>query len=96
MTTEEKTDFTDIGHGVSYQFTTNRDGQRDGIIYRHPCTPPNEQGSWVAFRGRNDPNSPAGSGWAVESEDPLTLSPSLLCMTCGHHGFIREGEWVPA
>lgn len=33
--------------------------------------------------------------WTVESWEPLTLSPSLLCH-CGDHGFIREGRWVPA
>jgi hypothetical protein len=34
--------------------------------------------------------------WKVESWEPLTLSPSLLCLSCGDHGFIREGRWVPA
>jgi hypothetical protein len=34
--------------------------------------------------------------WQVESMDPLTLSPSLLCGRCGDHGFIRGGRWVPA
>jgi len=34
--------------------------------------------------------------WTVESWEPLTLSPSLLCSVCGHHGFIRNGTWVPA
>lgn len=38
------------------------------------------------------PNRPR---WKVESWDPLTLSPSLLCQLCGDHGFIREGHWVP-
>jgi hypothetical protein len=33
--------------------------------------------------------------WTVESWEPLTLSPSLLCH-CGDHGFIRDGRWVPA
>jgi hypothetical protein len=33
--------------------------------------------------------------WTVESWEPLTLSPSLLC-SCGDHGFIREGRWQPA
>jgi len=33
--------------------------------------------------------------WTVESWEPLTLSPSLLCW-CGDHGFVREGRWVPA
>jgi hypothetical protein len=34
--------------------------------------------------------------WQVESFDPPTFSPSLLCGRCGDHGFIREGRWVPA
>jgi len=34
--------------------------------------------------------------WQVESIDPLTLSPSLLCGQCGDHGFIRGGRWVRA
>ena len=33
--------------------------------------------------------------WTVESWDPLTISPSVLC-SCGDHGFIREGRWVRA
>lgn len=33
--------------------------------------------------------------WTVESWEPLTLSPSLLCQ-CGDHGFIRGGRWVRA
>lgn len=33
--------------------------------------------------------------WTVQSRDPLTLSPSLLC-SCGDHGFIRNGAWVRA
>lgn len=34
-----------------------------------------------------------GPFWTVESWEPLTLSPSLLCR-CGDHGFIRDGRWV--
>lgn len=34
--------------------------------------------------------------WTVESWDPLTVSPSLLCKACGDHGFIRAGRWVRA
>lgn len=33
--------------------------------------------------------------WQVDSWDPLTLSPSILC-SCGDHGYIREGRWVAA
>ncbi len=39
-------------------------------------------------------NNPAPL-WQVQSLDPLTISPSLLCH-CGDHGFIREGRWVRA
>ena len=34
--------------------------------------------------------------WQVESWEPLTLSPSILCRKTGDHGFIREGKWVQA
>jgi Family of unknown function (DUF6527) len=26
----------------------------------------------------------------------LTLAPSVRCKRCGHHGFVRDGAWVPA
>lgn len=32
--------------------------------------------------------------WRMEQENPLTISPSLLCMTCGSHIFIRNGKAV--
>lgn len=35
-------------------------------------------------------------GWTIEQRDPLTVSPSILLVDCGCHGFIREGVWVPA
>ena len=34
--------------------------------------------------------------WHVESWEPLTLSPSVLCRECGDHGFVRSGKWVRA
>lgn len=37
---------------------------------------------------------PADSKWRVESYNPITLSPSLLC-PCGHHGYIRNDRWEP-
>lgn len=39
---------------------------------------------------------PGASIWQVQSQEPLTLSPSLLCCACGDHGFIRDGKWVRA
>lgn len=33
--------------------------------------------------------------WQVVSWEPLTLTPSLLCLECGDHGFVRGGRWDP-
>lgn len=33
--------------------------------------------------------------WTVQSWEPLTLTPSVLC-SCGDHGHIQEDKWVPA
>lgn len=34
--------------------------------------------------------------WQVQQTEPLTIAPSILCGTCGTHGWIRDGHWVPA
>lgn len=40
---------------------------------------------------------PAGdTAWTVVQRDPLTVTPSILCSSCGCHGFITGGKWVPA
>lgn len=40
------------------------------------------------------------SFWTVESWEPLTVNPSLLCTLskggCGDHGWIKQGKWVKA
>lgn len=41
--------------------------------------------------GKDNPNRPL---WSVTNEDPLTLEPSIQTPCC--HGYIRDGEWVPA
>ncbi len=40
--------------------------------------------------------APALDDHTVESVDPLTVSPSVLCPDCSLHGFIRDGRWQPA
>jgi len=81
----------DLGHGVRVRFR-DLDGEKTGLEYEHPCK--TEGPSWIPFAGRACETVPDAC-WTVESEQPLTLSPSLLCRTCGHHGFIRDGKWVP-
>ena len=87
----------DIGHGVRIVRVDyhGRDGTRTaGIEYVHPDGRGGECLGWIAFRGVDEGET--GHAWTVECHNPLTLSPSLRCRACGHHGFIREGKWVPA
>jgi hypothetical protein len=93
----------EIGHGVVIRFTTRYDHDDDlaiGLHYWHDR--PDGGGRCQGFVFFDIPEvepyraGSARDGWQVESTDPLTLSPSLLCRSCGHHGFIRGGAWVPA
>lgn len=85
----------DLGHDVRILFTVREDGgPRIGLIESHRAPDGRECGGSVTFdvpeaEGLNGPR------WTVESMDPLTISPSVLC-SCGHHGFIQAGRWVPA
>ena len=33
--------------------------------------------------------------WQLVQWEPLHVEPSLLCHSCGAHGFIRGGRWQP-
>jgi len=39
--------------------------------------------------------APNAITWDVQSWEPLTIVPSVLC-SCGDHGFVSNGQWVPA
>jgi len=36
---------------------------------------------------------PHAPGHVVKSEDPLTITPSIVCPDCGLHGFVTDGVW---
>lgn len=38
---------------------------------------------------------PKVAKWTLVSDEPLHIEPSVLC-SCGDHGWIRDGRWVPA
>ena len=83
--------WTDIGHGVSIQFRELPGVESRGVAYRHPTPKENHPCEGYA------PLKPEyEEGWDLIQREPLTISPSLLCLVCGHHGFIREGKWIPA
>lgn len=54
----------------------------------------------VYFEGVSmPPGDQARPKWQLLSLDPLHLEPSIHCVPphgCGHHGYIRDGAWVPA
>jgi hypothetical protein len=89
-------ELTDIGHGVGYRIWVIEDGMTPGgLVYEHPDPrdPEKRCGGCITFKGfANVPDAE----WDVESFEPLTISPSLACQLCGHHGFVRGGKWVPA
>jgi hypothetical protein len=73
---------------------------RYGMLIFHPSADPVRRGEEcagaVTFAGDVQREvSPSATTWTVESWESLTISPSVLC-SCGDHGFIREGRWIPA
>lgn len=85
-------EWVDIGHDVKIRRAFLND-ELHGVDYQHDCS---------IVQGRESYIPCARDGliaevhWRLHSEEPLTLSPSLLCPFCGHHGFIRDGLWVSA
>ncbi len=89
----------DIGGGHEIAFVSYQGDERAGIddFHRKPDGTPCQ--GFVTIKGgawdRSFTHVPIPS-WELVSWDPLTLSPSLLCRSCGDHGFIRDGKWVKA
>ena len=93
----------DLGSGYSYRLSgwspdRELNPQYDGITdeprFALILTCPHGDGS-IHLDGETQRRvSPSSPKWTVESWDPLTLSPSLLRMECGCHGFIKAGRWV--
>jgi hypothetical protein len=93
---------TDIGGGHSIRFVEYNGDPKAGLhdYHQRPDGKGECQG-FITFEGsawanefKTHPTPPPT--WKVESWEPLTLSPSLLCRSCGDHGFIRNGKWVKA
>lgn len=115
MTIDGKPDPLDFGQGVTGRFASwspDRDLNPDlahvpdvdryALIWEHPR--PDGQGLCHSALTLDSPSArqlePGKPMWTVESWDPLTLSPSILCSPdkggCGIHGYIRDGRWVAA
>lgn len=93
----------DLGHGHTLTilpFPGEPRIERYGCDLEHP-RPDNGRRcvGWLVFdlpEVRAISPAPDDGVWQVESWDPITLSPSVECLVCGDHGWVRSGRWVPA
>ena len=88
---EDDATFLDAAH--AYRFWYRADSTRPaGLIESHRLP----DGRWcegsIAFKGFGE-GSPE---WIVVLEDPLTLTPSILCRECGEHFWLDGGRARPA
>jgi hypothetical protein len=91
-------DAVDLGHGAAAKFVSWGEHEQAGLIDLHlnPTTGKECSGAVLFDLPGVRESFPDRALWKVESFEPLTLSPSLLCNLCGHHGWIQGGQWVPA
>jgi len=87
----------DLGDGHVAHFATY-EGEIVGCRITHKDKDGNPCDGFVPWVGRSWWKSFDGkiTAWDLISEQPLTLSPSVLCRICGDHGFVRQGKWVRA
>lgn len=81
-----------LGHGHFFEVVIGADDKLVGWLHTHPDkrNPDVLCQSFCAVRPFN--GAPVHQ---VVCADPLTLSPSLLCRTCGAHGHVENGRWEP-
>lgn len=92
----------DLGHDVLILFQVGEDEKtKIGFIETHP-TPEGAGCHGQVVFDVPEAASVRSPKWQLLSLDPLHIEPSVLCgiagkaISCGHHGFVRDGRWVPA
>lgn len=86
----------DLGNGTVAVWSINKQGRVVGLIERHNCNGRKSGGAVMLELGYGPTQI-----WTIEAGEAglwegLTLSPSIQCHNCPHHGWIREGKWVDA
>lgn len=79
--------------GDSYRVLVYTDGTHR---FEHKCRGWTEEDGTVVVKVCAPALQLDNGGHRIELDDPLTISPSILCPDCGTHGFIRNGRWVEA
>lgn len=103
MTANAEHEHVDLGQGhlLSWIVAGEGDGTRIGAIIDHKTPAGADCAGSVQWADsvwqRQHPESTVNRArWQLERLEPLTISPSVHCLACGDHGFIRDGKWVPA
>lgn len=91
---------TDIGHEHVVKTYQRKDVEAAGLFIVHPSAGQNHIPAGEPCAGSTPFDLPVNhedghAVWQLHSLDPLHIEPSVLC-SCGDHGFIRDGRWVPA
>jgi len=76
----------DVGLGIEILFCPDRT-----VRVAHNCKLIGDD-----ERLRCAPRLMLGEGHTVVTRTPLTIVASILCTDCGLHGFVTNGQWVPA
>lgn len=85
----DATRIVDVSHdGRSYRVLFYGDGE---VRFEHRCDR-GERGVIVCAPLIQTYNG----AHRIVVDDPLTIQPSILCSDCGTHGFVTDGQWVPA
>lgn len=88
----------ELGYDITYS-KTGRVGSDTwtGIMIQHHNCPVLGDGCFAGLQFDIPENSDMNEAkWEVRQWEPLTLHPSILRQECGLHGFIRNGQWIPA
>lgn len=98
MSDPDVRDEIDLGDDHRMVFTEYKGEKRVGANVIHKGLDGAQCDGFVAFEGRSWARSFEGriATWTVLADEPITLSPSILCRVCGDHGFVRDGKWVRA
>jgi len=78
---------------INPQYSHLPDIERVGLILEHkaPDGTPHEGSITFDSQVAREVFNPKAL-WQVQSWEPLTITPSVLC-SCGWHGFIIDGKW---
>lgn len=81
----------DADHAIQFHATSVTDTERGGALFIHRDKRNPEKWCIGGFQWRGA----TGPNWTLVSMEPFHVEPSIHCFTCGEHGWIRDGKWIP-